>query len=231
LNHHDLDFVIEKDGSAAHRGRPLAFIETAWRRYTKHSKNKAQEIQSAILPIAEKYQWDRPFLGAILAGFFTQNSIEQLQSFGFSVLYFEYKSIVFAFDHAGIDVRFDEATTDRQFADCIQSIHALTERQYSSLKAFLLQNNQDSVNAFLRKMGESLDRIIERLVIIPLYGTEYIFATCTEAIGFIESFKPTADGHDFRKYEVMVKLSNGDSMEASFKDRQGVEKFLKYLSS
>ena len=31
-NSHDLDFVIEKGGSANVRGRPLAFIEAAWRR-------------------------------------------------------------------------------------------------------------------------------------------------------------------------------------------------------
>ncbi len=43
-NSHDLDFVIEKGGTENIRGRPLAFIEAAWRRYTKHSRNKAQEI-------------------------------------------------------------------------------------------------------------------------------------------------------------------------------------------
>jgi len=32
-NTHDLDFVIEKGGSDDVRGRPLAFIEAAWRRY------------------------------------------------------------------------------------------------------------------------------------------------------------------------------------------------------
>src|SRR5262245_30590782 len=62
-NTHVLDFVIEKGGTANERGRPVAFIEAAWRRYTKHSRNKAQEIQGAILPIADKYERDIPFLG------------------------------------------------------------------------------------------------------------------------------------------------------------------------
>ena len=39
-NSHDLDFVIEKDGSANKQGRPVAFIETAWRRYTKKTKTE-----------------------------------------------------------------------------------------------------------------------------------------------------------------------------------------------
>lgn len=42
-NLHDLDFVIEKQGSASKQGRPVAFIEAAWRRYTKHSRAKAQD--------------------------------------------------------------------------------------------------------------------------------------------------------------------------------------------
>src|SRR5690349_3737803 len=41
-NSHDLDFVIEAGGTAKKVGRPVAFIEAAWRRYTKHSKNKVQ---------------------------------------------------------------------------------------------------------------------------------------------------------------------------------------------
>lgn len=36
-NKHDLDYVIEKGGSYERQGQPVAFIELAWRRYTKHS--------------------------------------------------------------------------------------------------------------------------------------------------------------------------------------------------
>lgn len=46
-NTHDLDYVLERGGTLQKRGIPAAFIETAWRRYTKHSRNKAQEIQGA----------------------------------------------------------------------------------------------------------------------------------------------------------------------------------------
>src|SRR5947209_19932574 len=50
-NSHDLDFVIERGGSDTTNGKPVAFVEAAWRRYTKHSRNKAQEIQGAIMPL------------------------------------------------------------------------------------------------------------------------------------------------------------------------------------
>src|SRR5256885_140332 len=43
-NVHDLDFVLERGGTPAKIGVPAAFIETAWRKYTKHSRAKAQEM-------------------------------------------------------------------------------------------------------------------------------------------------------------------------------------------
>ena len=58
-NVHDLDYVLEMDGTDTMTGTPVAFIEVAWRRYTKHSRNKAQEIQGAI------YLWPKSFSGPI----------------------------------------------------------------------------------------------------------------------------------------------------------------------
>src|SRR5580704_1075007 len=55
-NSHDLDFVLEAGGSESEVGTPRAFIECAWRSYTKHSRNKAQELQGAIIPLAETFQ-------------------------------------------------------------------------------------------------------------------------------------------------------------------------------
>src|SRR5687768_7495066 len=62
-NSHDLDFVLERGGSRDQVGTPVAFVETAWRRYTKHSRNKVQEIQGAIEPLAETHRNVGPFKG------------------------------------------------------------------------------------------------------------------------------------------------------------------------
>src|SRR3970282_2096626 len=70
-NVHALDFVLERGGTVTQKGEPVAFIETAWRRYAKHSRNKAQEIQGAILPLLETYSKQHPFIGVVLAGVFT----------------------------------------------------------------------------------------------------------------------------------------------------------------
>jgi hypothetical protein len=86
-NAHDLDYVLEVSGSEEMQGAPKAFIECAWRRYTKHSRNKAQEIQGAISMLAETYREYNPFLGVVLAGVFTDGSLQQLKSHGFNVAY------------------------------------------------------------------------------------------------------------------------------------------------
>ncbi|MBK9793853.1 MAG: hypothetical protein IPP60_12380 [Sphingobacteriales bacterium] len=94
-NKHDLDFVLERGGTENKIEYCfVAFIESAWRRYTKHSRNKAQEIQSAILPLANKYRNSSPFVGVVLAGVFTEGALSQLKSLGFGVLYFPYDTVV-----------------------------------------------------------------------------------------------------------------------------------------
>lgn len=60
-NRHKLDIVVEKGGSETKLGAPKAFIEMAWRRYVKHSKNKVQEIAGAILPLVETHAREMPF--------------------------------------------------------------------------------------------------------------------------------------------------------------------------
>lgn len=69
----------------------------AWRHYTKHSKNKAQEISVAIKPLVAKYNETSPFYGAVLAGEFAENSLNQMKSEGFQMLYFLMEAIEHAF--------------------------------------------------------------------------------------------------------------------------------------
>lgn len=185
-NLHDLDFVIEKDGSSEKHGRPLAFIEAAWRRYTKHSRNKAQEIQGAILPIRDRYELDQPFLGAILAGVFTRGALDQLRSVGFEVLYFPYESFVDAFKLISVDVHFDEKTPDRDFSRCIARIEAQPAKAMDKVKNALLAANDSAVREFFRALQKRLDRMIRVVSIVPMHGTEADFSSADEALKFIE---------------------------------------------
>jgi hypothetical protein len=229
-NSHDLDFVIEKGGSENVLGRPLAFIEAAWRRYTKHSRNKAQEIQGAILPIAEKYDWDKPFLGVILAGVFTNGSLNQMRTSGFEVALFPYESIISAFASIGINAAFEENTPDATFQDAIDKIDIMLPEVRTKLKQNLVDINQNLLDHFFAELQATLDRQIEQIFLIPLHGQQSEFMTIPDAITFVENY--TEDGlreGNFRKYEIIVRYSNGDKIDASFQNKEKAVSFLYYI--
>lgn len=230
-NAHDLDYVIERDGTHSTIGQPVAFIEVAWRRYTKHSRNKAQEIQGAILPLAEKHQWNNPFLGAVLAGVFTSGSIEQLTSLGFQVLYFPYETIVNAFAQESINIEFDEATPDEDFRHCVELLEQIPQSVIERVKENLVQANSVAFQDFLKSLKIRLERVVVRVIVMPLYGKANEFLTVNGAIDFLESHSIYEGSGTFRKYEIFVSFSNGDKVEGSFTSKEKVKEFLRFVAT
>lgn len=230
-NSHDLDFVIEKNGSTQSQGRPVAFIEAAWRRYTKHSRAKAQEIQGAVLPIAELYGNDSPFLGAVLAGEFTTGSLDQLRSLGFKLVYIPYATVVKAFAQVGIDIQFDEETEDAKFAECVGHIEKLKAADRTKLKDFIYASNEKIFEAFFETLRSKLDRLVEKVVVLPLFGASIELKTLDEARFFVSDFKTDNHAGEFRKYEISVLFSNGDAVNGIFSTKERAVAFLDYLKN
>lgn len=229
-NTHDLDFVVEKDGSDTALGRPIAFIEVAWRRYTKHSRNKVQEIQGAILPLAEKYEKDSPFLGVVLAGEFTKTSITQLSSQGFQVLYLPYEMIMASFKAESVDVRFDEDTLDELFSETCEAIKNLPTYSMNRIKNEMLRLNRASISEFFKALDNRLGRRITRITVIPLYGELCEFPTIKDAIYFLNSRNAKSGSKKFRKFEIQIVFSNGDNACANFESKEKILEFLDFMS-
>lgn len=138
-NKHKLDIVIEANGSEEEMGIPRAFIEMAWRRYTKHSKAKAQEIAGAILPLVNTYKQYCPFYAAVLSGEFTQNSITQLESQGFYVVHIPYEDMCVLFkETVGIDIAWEQHTPDSQINQIAKYVEALTDSNKKGFKGIVL---------------------------------------------------------------------------------------------
>ena len=227
-NTHDLDFVLERNGSDANIGSPVAFIETAWRRYTKHSRNKAQEIQGAILPLVMTHLHHAPFLGVILAGDFTNAALTQLRSHGFRVLYLSYDAMTAAFASGGIDARFDEDTPDAECAMKVAAWEALGKAGRNKIARKLLQSQRTQVNEFIRHLKEAITRQINRIVILPLHGTPFTWDSVDAAIMFIEGYSETdASLKPVAKYEIQIRYNNGDSIKGEFVDKAGAVSFLR----
>ncbi len=228
-NKHDLDFVIEVDGTDNKLGRPVAFIESAWRRYTKHSKNKAQEIQGAILPIIELHHLSAPFYGVVLAGDFTKPALEQLKNNGFAVIYIPYKSVVSAFKVIGFDVAFDEDTPDESYTTAFRQLDGLNSSDREKLRQALMRVCQEEVDRFMETLRNCLERYISNIVLIPLFGKRYEFNSIDDAISGLDTLNIDSPVGELEKFEVIIDYNNSDTIRATFKNKNLLTDFLRKL--
>ena len=228
-NTHDLDYVLEEAGSEETLGRPRAFIESAWRRYTKHTRSKTQEIQGAVLPLAQKYAECGPFLGAILAGDFTEGAREQLRSHGFRVAYIPYGTIVQAFSNAGVDLSFDEDTPVVDLRRTVRAIERLPQAIRSRIQEQLCVVCAAELQPFFDSLRTYLDRRIIRITMLALSGTAVQFKDVGSAISFVEDYDESTPPKAFDRYELNVHYSNGRKVQGTFPDRGDCIDFLRRL--
>lgn len=226
-NAHDLDFVLERGGTPQQVGTPVAFIEIAWRRYTKHSRNKAQEIQGAIEPLAVTYGNARPFKGAILAGVFTEGAQTQLRSLGFKLLYLPYPTVMAAFAKHGIDAAFDETTPDSEFARKVRGYEKLTPAARAELAATLAKTNVGETRRFMAALETVVARKIERVYVLVLHGSQHEIATIAEAVAFIKSYRDEARAKPIERVEVRLLYTNGEQITGAFNDQASAIEFLR----
>ena len=228
-NVHDLDYVLEEGGTEEAVGKPKAFIEIAWRRYTKHSRNKAQEIQGAIIPLAETYSEAHPCLGVVLAGVFTEGSLNQLSSLGFHILYYPYELVVEAFAQVGIDAHFDEDTPDSVLQQKVRAYGRLPETEKLKIATTLRALRENDLTTFLNELEVSITRRIATIRILPLHGSPQELQSITDAITFLENFVESRPSNPFVRYEVMARYTNGDEIRGEFQDKSTAIAFLRNL--
>ncbi len=232
-NRHDLDYVLERGGTDEAIGIPVAFIESAWRRYTKHSKNKVQEIEAAVVPIALTFSRHQPFCGAVLAGEFTHNALSQLESKGFSVLHIPYQSILTAFQEAGIDASStDGVTQENEFARKIKDWSKLPQPAATdTLLKVLYRLHAPQVADFQSRLKASLLRGVVSVRLAVLRGhTIECFDVASAITYLLEEERSARLREDVEKremFEIMVRFNNGAKIEATFPTRQEAISFLR----
>jgi hypothetical protein len=226
-NAHLLDYVLERAGTDAQLGLPVAFIETAFRRYTKHSKNKAQEIEGAVVPLADTYSYLHPFRGAILGGVFTGNSLTQLRSRGFDIIYIPYDDILKAFEVVDIDASCQEETTDVDFQEKVDQWDALSPEQRERVRGALVDVAKPQTVAFVDALNRKLARQIQHVTVTVLHGRAQDVITVLEAIQYIEGYSATAvSDAPALKFDVQVRYNNGDIVGGVFHDRADAVAYL-----
>ncbi|MGA9777180.1 MAG: DNA methylase [Limisphaerales bacterium] len=234
-NKHDLDYVLERGGTEDTLGEPVAFIESAWRRYTKHSKNKAQEIEAAVMPVALTFSRHQPFCGAVLAGEFTGNALHQLESKGFAVLHVPYGSILMAFEELGIDASSKDrvgGTSEREFRAKIAKWKTLRQPEATSrLLAKLHALHKHEITSFKQKLEASITRRVSSVRLTVLRGHSVECTDIASAIAYLieeeKSYRLREDGEQRECFEVQIRFNTGAKIDATFPKRAEAITFLR----
>ena len=234
-NKHDLDYVLERGGTEETLGIPVGFVESAWRRYTKHSKNKAQEIEAAVMPVALTFSQHQPFLGAVLAGEFTHNAVNQLESNGFAVLHVPYASILAAFGELGIDASSEDGvagTTEDRFREKIAKWQSLPQPQTTDrLLAKLRALHEREITAFKERLEAAITRRVNSVRLTVLRGHAVECSDIESAIAYLieeeRSFRMQDDGDHREQFEVQVRFNTGAKIDATFPKRAEAIAFLR----
>lgn len=234
-NKHDLDYVLELGGTEEKLGTPVAFIESAWRRYTKHSKNKVQEIEAAVLPIARTFSRHQPFCGAVVAGEFTKNALQQLASNGFGVLHIPYASILAAFGEIGIDASSQDGaggTRENDFRRKIKAWEALKQPDATdTLLEKLHELHAGAIADFVQRLNESINRRVTSVRLTVLRGTSVTCPDVSAAIRYLadnsRGTRVREDEEDREHFEVQLRFNTGAKIEAIFPGREEAIGFLK----
>jgi hypothetical protein len=234
-NKHDLDYVLERGGTEDALGVPVAFIESAWRRYTKHSKNKAQEIEAAVMPVALTFSRHQPFCGAVLAGEFTRNALHQLESKGFVVLHVPYKSILKAFKELGTDASSKDGiggTTEQEFRAKIAKWEALPQPQATQrLLARLHVLHEREIADFKQRLKASIIRLVVSIRLTVLRGHAVEYTDVASAIAYLideeKTYRLREDGDQRESFEVQIRFNTGSKIDATFPKRAEAIAFLR----
>jgi hypothetical protein len=234
-NKHDLDYVLERGGTEEDRGVPAAFVESAWRRYTKHSKNKAQEIEAAVIPVALTFARHQPFIGAVLAGEFTNNALQQLESKGFAVLHVPYESILAAYQELGVDASSRDGvlgTTEEHFREKITKWESLPQPQATNrLLAKLKALRQPEIDNFKQRLDAAIMRRVNSIRLTVLRGHSVECSNVDSAIAYLieeeKSSRVREDAEQREAFEIQVRFNTGAKIDATFLKRAEAIAFLR----
>lgn len=226
---HDLDYVLERNASEDKRGEPVAFIELAWRRYTKHSRNKAGEIEGALFHL--KATHPGAFLGAILAGEWSSGSLEQMQARGIILLHIPFEVIVTTFDTKGINLRYGEQSASDVKWQIIEKWEKLSEEDIVALQKSFAEKIAQEYRDFLQNLEQSLVRRVSSIRIWYLYGQTDQYSDVDEAINALTDQPEKADNLELTKFEIQIRFNNGDRVEGEFRQKEDAMSFLKSYSA
>lgn len=203
-NNVDYDFVLELGGSNDHKGIPLAFFETFWRRGARHSKDKARDDSGKLVPMRNTYPTAR-ILGIISAGDFTRPAQELVQSRGIDLFYIPKANICEAWEKSGVQMDYADGAPEEEKRKIANfAVRELTDKKKDEIFSNLLLSVGRAVfTSYVQRIIAGIAAIpIEYRITSVFIEKPVVFSTYIDA----ESYLKDTDNIDSRKFEFTTHL-------------------------
>jgi len=210
----DYDFVLEVGGTSERLGIPVAFVECAWRRGARHSKDKARDDSGKLLPLRGTYPTAR-FLGMVVAGDFTEPARELVRSRGIDLFYVSKDKVVEAFARSGFAVDYPDDAPEPDKA----RLAAAFEKRFAHGKPSEVARNliellgEPAVTSYVDRVRGQLSALPQEIRLVLRHeSTPLIFKTLDEVSAFLEN--PTFKMNTPREtYLYQVTYTDGSEFE------------------
>ena len=215
-NYVDYDFVLEINGTNSQIGIPVAFIESFWRRGSRHSKDKARDDSGKLLPMLDTYPSAR-FLGIISAGDFTNPARELVKSRGIELFYVPKEKLVKAFSDNGLIMDYPDKSPESEKALIVKKF----ESQFNKKKKIKVCNDLKrligtaTINSFTQRVKAKLSALPQEIRFILRHDSHpIVFVSVSDAADFLKKpeFKMT---NPKESYVYQITFSDGSEFERS----------------
>ena len=128
-----------------------------------------------------------------------------------------------------MDIAFGEQTPHEKYEEANARLAAITPADKLAIRHALMQQCERETETFMSRLKMVLDRIVKRIVLIPLFGNAHEYSGVEDAVAGLDGIDKLVATGELCKIEVIVDYSNGDTIRASFGSSKNVSDFLRGL--
>lgn len=213
-NEVDYDFVFELGGTPSHRGVPVAFFETFWRRGSRHSKDKARDDSGKLLGMRDAYPTAR-HLGIVAAGDFTAPAQTLVRSRGIDLFYTSKDRILDSWQEHGIQIDYADRLAEDQkrliVDKAVKAIDADPDVLRRIADTVLKKVGPAALDAFESRVAGKIGATPQMYVVCVVDSMAKEFSSREEVDAFLRGDEPgrlTASSQRTYGYEVV--FGDGD---------------------
>ncbi len=88
---------------------------------------------------------------------------------------------------------------------------------------------QKEIDNFMATLRAVIERMITKIILIPLFGHNYEFNNIDDALTGLNSVNIDNPVGEFKRFEIIIDYNNGDIVRATFQNKALLADFLRKL--